>query len=109
MDQPPTWNKDQRTNNPLNIAAGIKVLSSKTIQTQSHGLRRIRRRCRSRVRHDALRAVDLNRPGTSENRRAQEHQHNQKPITDVFEPRLRDKPNMLETIQPFRVNRTISF
>jgi hypothetical protein len=92
MDQPPTWNKDQRTNNPLNIVAGIKVLSSKTIQTQSHGLRRIRRRCRSRDKPDDLRPVDLNRPEKSENRRAQEHQHNQKPRTDVFEPRLRISP-----------------
>ncbi|MCI34183.1 hypothetical protein A2U01_0055401, partial [Trifolium medium] len=48
---------------PLNKAAGIKALSSKAIQTQPQGLRRIRRRCRSGGRPGALRPADLNRPG----------------------------------------------
>ncbi|MCI52597.1 hypothetical protein A2U01_0073843, partial [Trifolium medium] len=36
---------------------------------------------------DALRPADLNRPGTSENRRPQEHQHNRFHKNDAFEPR----------------------
>ncbi|MCI24218.1 hypothetical protein A2U01_0045401 [Trifolium medium] len=53
MDQPPTRNKDPRTNNPLNKTAGIKALSSKASQ----------RRYRSGGIFDALRPEDLNRPG----------------------------------------------
>jgi hypothetical protein len=82
-----------------------KALSGKPIQTAT-GLRQIKRWCRSRDGTDALIPADLNRPGTPENRKAQEHQNNRKPIKDVFQLRSRDESNMLEITQPFRVNRT---
>jgi hypothetical protein len=55
-----------------------------------------------------LKPADLNKPETSENQKTQEHQNNRNPRTDVFEPRTWDEFHTLETIQPFRVNRTKS-
>ncbi|MCI55194.1 hypothetical protein A2U01_0076444, partial [Trifolium medium] len=40
---------------------------------------------------DALRPADLNKPGTSEKQRAMEYQPNQKPRTNMLEPRSRDE------------------
>ncbi|MCI42180.1 hypothetical protein A2U01_0063416, partial [Trifolium medium] len=58
---------------------------------------RIRSRYRSRGSPDALRPADLNRPRTSEKRKAQEHQHNQFHKNDAFEPISRDESNTLVT------------
>jgi hypothetical protein len=100
MEQPST-RKEPSTNNPLNKAAGIITLSSITIQTQSHELRRISRQSQKGDKPNALRPADLNRPGASEKQRALKHQPNRNHKLELTT--LSGKRTTLEIKPPFRV------
>jgi hypothetical protein len=92
MDQPQRRNKDSRTNNSLNKAAGIKALSGKKNPNTVTWAETNKKTVLEGGRYDALRLADLNRPETSKNRIGNKNtKYNLKPSTNVFEPKSRNQ------------------